>query len=202
MILARDYFLSDDVLTMARNLLGKYIFTKIEGQLSGGIITETEAYRGTCKRASHAFGGKKTARNAVMYEKGGISYVDLCYGVHHLFHIVTNKEGIPDALLIRAFIPTHGEELILKRTGGNTISSAVANGPGKVSRALGITREQNNIEIPSSQIWLEDRALLVSSAEISTLPPTGVDYAGEDTLLPYRFLWSPDLSSLSSLSFS
>lgn len=190
MIIKSDYFFSNDVLFLAKDLIGKYLFTKKEGQISGGIICETEAYAGITDRASHAFGGRRTHRTETMYAPGGTAYVYLCYGIHHLFNIVTNQKDIPDAILIRAIFPTHGEELMLKRTGKRKSTPELANGPGKVSKALGITTRDDALLLPSSEIWLEDRNVIVEEEDILITPRIGVDYAGEDALLPYRFLWA------------
>ena len=188
MNISQDYFENKDVLFLAEDLLGKYIFTLFDGQITGGIITETEAYRGITDRASHAFNGRRTQRNEVMYARGGILYVYLCYGIHHLSNIVTNKEGIPDAILLRAIVPTHGEELILKRTGKRKITPDILVGPGKLSKGLGISTAMNGLAIGSEKIWLEDRQKDVNKNYISKLPRIGVDYAAEDALLPYRFV--------------
>lgn len=188
MKISQDYFENKDVLFLAEDLLGKYIFTLFDGQITGGIITETEAYRGITDRASHAFNGRRTQRNEVMYARGGILYVYLCYGIHNLSNIVTNKEGIPDAILLRAIVPTHGEELILKRTGKRKITPDILVGPGKLSKGLGISTAMNGLAIGSEKIWLEDRQKDVNKNYISKLPRIGVDYAAEDALLPYRFV--------------
>lgn len=185
--LPKEFFLQDDVLKVAQNLLGTYLFTCVDGQITGGIITETEAYKGTNDRASHAFGGRKTNRNAMMYHEGGVAYVYLCYGMHHLLNFVTNQENIPDAVLIRAIYPTHGRELMLKRTGKFQVSPRITDGPGKVAKALGVSMELNGISLDSDRIWLEDRKLNVAQEMIATSSRIGVDYAGEDALLPYRF---------------
>ena len=189
MTIPESYFHNQDVLFLAEDLIGKYLFTNIEGQLCGGIITETEAYQGVTDRACHAFGGRRTARNEVMYAQGGVIYVFLCYGIHHLLNFVTNQEGIPDAILIRSILPTHGEELILQRTGKTRITPTSMQGPGRVSKALGITTQHNGNTLPSDMIWLEDRQLAISKEEILRTPRIGIDYAGEDALLPYRFVW-------------
>src|SRR4051812_45478122 len=115
MKLKKSFYQRDDVVQVAKELLGKYLFTHIDGKLTGGIITETEAYAGVIDRASHAYGGRRTARTEIMYGEGGTAYVYLCYGIHSLFNVVTNKKGTPHAILIRALHPTHGVETILKR---------------------------------------------------------------------------------------
>ncbi|MBP5564070.1 MAG: DNA-3-methyladenine glycosylase [Bacteroidales bacterium] len=188
MRLTKDYFLTDDVLGIARDLLGKYLFTKVDGQLTGGVICEVEAYMGTGDRASHAYGGRRTRRNEMMYHEGGVAYVYLCYGMHHLLNFVTNVDGVPDAVLIRGIMPTHGEELMLQRTGKRKITPDIGIGPGKVSKLLGLTVADNGLSLCSDTLWIEDRGLIIPENIVESTPRIGVDYAGEDALLPYRFV--------------
>ena len=187
MKLTKDYFLTDDVVAVARDLIGKSLFTMVDGQIAGGVICETEAYKGTADRASHAFGGRRTKRNEMMYREGGVAYVYLCYGMHHLLNFVTNAADIPDAVLIRGIVPTHGGELMLCRTGKRRLTSDIGIGPGKVSKLLGITVADNGLSLCGEKLWIEDRGLLVPDSAIRVTPRIGVDYAGEDALLPYRF---------------
>ncbi len=190
--LQKSYFLQKDVVSLAKDLLGKYIFTSIDGQLSGGIISETEAYVAEIDKASHAFNHRKTRRNEMMYHEGGVIYMYLCYGMHHMLNIVTNDEDIADAILIRGIIPTHGEELILRRTGKPRIKPDITSGPGKVSKALGLTVADNGLSLDSDKIWIEDRGMNVTDDQILVTPRIGVDYAGEDAQLPYRFVLKID----------
>lgn len=176
------------MLAIARDLLGKYVFTRKDGQLSGGIISEVEAYNGLEDRASHAYGGRRTRRNEMMYHEGGVAYMYLCYGMHHLLNFVTNEEDIPDAVLIRGIIPTHGEELMLRRTGKGRMSRDIGSGPGKVSKLLGLTTADNGCPLDGGVLWVEDRGLYVPDRAIQVTPRIGVDYAGDDALLPYRFV--------------
>jgi DNA-3-methyladenine glycosylase len=187
MRLPQTYYLHPDVVSLAKDLIGKHLFTKIDGQLCGGIITETEAYKGMEDRACHAFGGRRTPRNEMMYAQGGVTYVYLCYGIHPLLNVVSNQKDIPDAVLIRAIHATHGEELMLKRTGKPQMTPQVTNGPGKISKALGITLLDNGESFQNKRIWIEDRNVDLSKAEIMITPRIGVEYAGADALLPYRF---------------
>ena len=187
MRIPKEYFLNDDVLFIAENLIGKYFFTMIGGQLAGGIITETEAYKGINDKASHAYGGRVTKRNATMYAEGGILYVYLCYGMHHLTNIVTNVAGTPDAVLLRGLLPTHGEELMLKRSGRQRITPEIGDGPGRFSKLLGLTTANDTLSVTSNMVWLEDRGVIVPENAIAKLPRVGVDYAGEDAKLLYRF---------------
>lgn len=196
MKLAKDYFLTDDVVAVARDLIGKSLFTMVDGQLAGGVICETEAYKGSADRASHAFGGRRTKRNEMMYHEGGVAYVYLCYGMHHLLNFVTNSADIPDAVLIRGILPTHGEELMLHRTGKRKLTRDIGIGPGKVSKLLGITVADNGISLCGDRLWIEDRGLLVPDSAIRVTPRIGVDYAGEDAKRPYRFVLSMEQASL------
>jgi len=188
MKLSRDFYLRDDVVNIARDLIGKKLVTCIEGRLTTGIITETEAYEGESDRASHAYGGRRTPRTEIMYQSGGRAYIYLCYGIHSLFNIVTNREGIPHAVLIRAIKPLTGLATMLERTGKKQIKKDFGNGPGKVSRALGIHYSQTGIDLLGDAIWLEDNKFDNGSGIIRTSVRVGIDYAGKDALLPYRFL--------------
>lgn len=185
-----SYFQTDDVTGLAQDLLGKFLFSNTDGKLCGGIITETEAYAGITDKASHAYGNRRTKRTEVMYKTGGRSYVYFTYGMHHLFNIVTSKEENPHAILIRAIFPTHGLQTISERRKMAVNNKNIANGPAKLCQALGITLVQNNILLDGDIIWLEDRGFRPHRSIITTGPRIGVDYAGEDAALPYRFLIS------------
>jgi DNA-3-methyladenine glycosylase len=186
MILPTDYFLNPDVVFLAKDLIGKTFYSHINGIITAGIITETEAYAGVIDKASHAYGGRRTNRTETMYSVGGVSYVYLCYGIHRLFNIVTNTDGIPHAILIRAIYPTVGIDEIVKRRGLKFFNKLCV-GPGKVSQALGIELIHNNLSITGNTIWLQDDGVRVKKSDIQTGPRIGVDYAGEDAKLPYRF---------------
>jgi len=183
-----SYYQSNEVVSLARDLLGKQLFTNIGGKITGGLITETEAYAGITDKASHAFGGRKTKRTEVMYKSGGRSYVYLCYGIHHLFNIVTAGKNIPHAVLVRGIYPTHGIEEILKRRNKTILTKDILNGPGKLSESLGITISHNDIELNGNKIWIENAKLKISDSDILVTKRIGIDYAGEDADLPYRFL--------------
>ena len=194
MKLKREFYLRDNVVQIAKELLGKILFTNINGKISGGIITETEAYAGVSDKASHAFGGRKTKRTEVMYGNGGTAYVYLCYGIHHLFNVITNQKGIPHAILIRAVKPCEGINIILKRRNqklqyreNNTLLNKICTGPGTISQGLGITVAQTGTDLLGTKIWIEDRGIVVLKRDIITNTRIGIDYAGADALLPYRF---------------
>ncbi len=187
MKLPESFFLGSDVTAISKNLLGKYIFTSINGSICGGYITETEAYNGIIDRASHAFGGRKTPRTQTMYERGGIAYVYLCYGIHEMFNVVTSVEGNPQAVLIRGIEPLTGIDLMLARKNMTALKPNITAGPGSVAKALGIDRKLNGISLQSDALWIEDRGLHFSEEQIASVPRIGVAYAGQDALLPYRF---------------
>lgn len=175
----------------ARELLGKVLVTHIGCRLTSGIITETEAYAGVTDRACHAFGARRTARTETMYMAGGRSYVYLCYGIHSLFNVVTGPENVPHAVLIRAIQPFDGIDIILKRRKAEKDRPGLCTGPGKVCLALELNfREHNGLSLEGNQVWMEDGNFEVNDSDIVTGPRIGVDYAGEDANLPYRFVWN------------
>ena len=185
MKLKKAYYLQTDVVNLASDLIGKVLVTKSGNILTSGIITETEAYNGIVDKASHAYAGRRTTRTEVMFAEGGISYVYLCYGIHNLFNIVTNVKDVPHAVLVRAIHPFKGKEHILIRRNAKTLSKNLCVGPGKVSSALGITLQHNALDLGGNKIWIEDDNIRVKN--ILCGPRIGVDYAGEDAKLPYRF---------------
>ena len=187
MKLTEDFYTHNDVLGIARNLLGKYLFTCIDGVISGGYIFESEAYNGVVDKASHAFGGKQTPRTQTMFGQGGIAYVYLCYGIHEMFNVVTSVEGEPHAILIRAIVPTEGIDVMMARRNLKAFKPSITCGPGSCAKALGITRQMNANSLTGDVVWIEDRGLSFNDEEIVAAPRVGVDYAGEDALLPYRF---------------
>jgi DNA-3-methyladenine glycosylase len=187
MKLPQSFYERNDVVTISRELLGKYLFTYIEGKVTGGYIVETEAYNGIIDRASHSFGNRLTPRTKTMYMQGGIAYVYLCYGIHEMFNVVTSVEGQPHAILIRAIQPTDGVDIMLLRRNMEIAKPNITSGPGSVAQALGISRQINAISLQSNTLWIEDRGLVIADESIAAVPRVGVAYAKEDALLPYRF---------------
>lgn len=188
MKLSRDFYTGEDAVQIARNLLGKVLFTNIKNKLTAGIITETEAYMGVIDKASHAYGGRRTGRTETMYQQGGTAYVYLCYGIHSLFNVVTAKKDVPHAVLVRAVKPYKGVDVMLKRRGLEKITPLAFVGPGKVSQALGIDYSLTGISLMEKKIWIEDHGFTVADSSIQAGPRIGVDYAAGDALLPYRFI--------------
>jgi len=185
--LKKSFYLEEDVVSLARKLLGKKICTYFQGQLTSGLITETEAYAGITDRGSHAFGNRRTSRTQTMYLEGGHAYVYLCYGIHALFNIVTNKTDIPHAILLRGIKAVDGIETMTQRSGKAISSGHLFDGPGKLTVALGINLSHNALNLVGNKIWIEE-AISFSDNQISITPRIGIDYAAEDALLPYRFV--------------
>lgn len=186
MKLARSFYMSDDVVTISRLLIGKYLVTRINGRKAAGMIVETEAYSWK-ERGCHAFGGRLTARNEVMFKEGGRAYVYLCYGMHNLFNVVTNVKGAADAVLIRAIEPVEGIELMQRRRGQLQNPFHLTSGPGKLTRALGIDRTMNGKFLWNSEVWIEDAGIIIGMEQLEAGKRIGIDYAGKDADLPWRF---------------
>lgn len=187
MKLRHNFYQQNDVLALSEQLLGKVLCTCIDGVLTSGIICETEAYAGVIDKASHAYGGRRTKRTEVMYAKGGISYVYLCYGIHYLFNVVTSTTDIPEAVLIRGILPVDGLNTIKARRNLKNWNAQACIGPGKVCKALGIDKKHNALDLEGELIWIEDRKIEITPSKVIKSPRVGIDYAEEDALLPYRF---------------
>ncbi len=188
MKLKEEFYLKTDVVALAKALLGKVLVTNFSPKKTTGIITETEAYNGVIDRASHAFNGRRTARNEHMYSAGGTCYVYICYGMHHLFNVVTNSKDIPHAILIRAIKPLEGIETMLARRNKTKPEKTLTGGPGTLSQALGIDKQHSGLNLQGNKIWIEDRSITVKKENIKITPRIGVESSGEAALLPYRFL--------------
>ncbi len=183
-VLPDSFYTRKNVTLIARELLGKKLVSSVLGNRTGGIIVETEAYSYR-ERGCHAYGNRMTNRNKVMFETGGVAYVYLCYGIHNLFNIVTSRRGVAEAVLVRALKPCEGEEWMISRIKSKSLKR-ITSGPGKLTKALGIDRTFDGKLLNSTEIWIEEweevpTRKIVASARI------GIDYAGDDALLPWRF---------------
>lgn len=181
-----SFYERDDVVSIAKELIGKALYTHIDGQTTGGIIIETEAYRGPDDRACHAYNNRRTARTEVMFQPGGLAYVYLCYGMHNMLNVVTATAGTPHAILIRAITPTHGVDVMMQRRGMK--KQALCSGPGSLCQALGITREHNGHPLDRQPLWIEESPMKIDPNQIQATPRIGIDYAGKDAELPWRFI--------------
>lgn len=185
--LLREFYTRSDVVQISKDLIGKYLYTNIDGVYTGGIIVETEAYSGRNDKACHAHLNRRTKRTEVMYREGGVSYVYLCYGIHYLFNIITNIAGKADAVLIRAIEPTEGIEHIYRRRNLHVFKPQLTAGPGLVSQALGINKNHYGQSLLEDIIWIEDDGNERAEENIIEGPRVGVAYAGTDAMLPWRF---------------
>ncbi len=187
-ILSANFYRREDVLQVARELLGKLLVSRVEGVRTSGIITEVEAYRAPDDRACHAYGNRCTTRTEVMFRAGGCAYIYLCYGMHHLFNVVTGPEGMAHAVLVRAIEPVEGVEEMLLRRGKKKVQPQLTTGPGVLSRALGLHKDMSGESLlRRKRIWIEDAGQKLTAEEIGTSPRIGVDYAGEAAQWPWRF---------------
>lgn len=187
MILQESFYKRDDVVQVAKDLLGKLLVTNINGQLTSGIIVETEAYAGVGDKASHAYGNRRTKRTEIMYAEGGTAYVYLCYGIHHLFNVVTNDSDIPHAVLVRGIEPIDGIDVMLERRRKEKLANTLTAGPGALSEAMGIRTSHTGLKLDGPEIIISNSGRKVFEKNILSGTRVGVAYAKEDAYLPYRF---------------
>lgn len=182
-----SFYQESDVVEISKRLVGKVLCTKFNGVLTSGMITETEAYCGRGDKACHANGETRTERTEVMYRSGGVAYVYLCYGIHHLFNVVTNVEDKADAVLIRAIKPLNGKDMMLKRRKADKVDPSLTAGPGRLTQALGITTDYDATDLTGNTIWIEDHNISYGNSELVQTTRIGVNYAGEDAKRRWRF---------------
>ena len=184
MILNRDFDIKDGVI-LAKDLLGKILVKEIDGVLYKGRIVETEAYMGVIDKACHSYNNRRTKKTEAMYREGGYSYIYLIYGMYYCFNVTASIKDNPEAVLIRALEPLENKDLMLKiRKVKREID--IANGPGKLTKALGITSNDNNIDLTlGKNIWIEDDGYLPN--KITETTRVGIDYAEEFKEKLWRF---------------
>ncbi len=182
-----DFFDREDVVQIAKELLGKILLTNLDGEVTSGRIVETEAYVAHIDKASHSFNGRRTAKNEHMYADPGTVYIYICYGMHQMMNVVTNKKDVPDAILIRALDPLEGVQEMLKRSHKKNVDFTLTRGPGNVGRSLGIHKNHSGDLIHSKHIFMLDDGYAVEQEMIGASKRIGVESAGADALLPYRF---------------
>ncbi|MCK9447670.1 MAG: DNA-3-methyladenine glycosylase [Bacteroidales bacterium] len=185
-MLPSSFFEHEDVVAIAKRLIGCSLHSVVDGVYCSGLIIEAEAYAGAVDKASHAFGGRYTGRTKTLYLSAGHMYVYLCYGMHHLFNIVTAPQGIPHAVLIRALLPLTGIEAMQERRGNKIPFNRLCHGPGNLTKAMGISTIHNGLMLAEGYIWIES-GRQIPEAAIEASARIGVQYAQEDALLPYRF---------------
>ena len=187
------FYRQKNVCIIAKALIGKVLVSSFDNMITAGRIVETEAYNGVIDKASHAWGGRRTNRTEIMYAAGGLSYVYLCYGIHHLFNVVTNVENVPHAILIRGIEPLTGIDHMLQRTGKIKPDYTLTRGPGNVSKAMGICTQHTGLDLQSKKLFIVDDGFKIKPSQILVTPRIGVDYAGKDAWLPYRFILKGNL---------
>jgi len=179
MILKPSFYQRDDVVLISKELLGKKIFSRVDGVKTGGVIVETEAYRAPDDKACHAFENRYTERTKTMFEQGGTLYVYISYGIHRMINVVTSQKGSAHAILIRAIEPTAGIDKILERRNHDTLRYETMNGPGKSAQALGVS---------TAAMWIEESGIEVMEDEIQIGPRVGMSiHTGPDAHRPWRF---------------
>jgi DNA-3-methyladenine glycosylase len=176
-------FYARPVLVVARDVIGKILVHDTEEGRVAGRIVEAEAYRGPEDRAAHSYGGRRTARTEAMYGPPGHAYVFFVYGMHHHVNLVTTKEGLPHAVLLRAVEPIEGIELMAKRRGRKATDRELTNGPGKLCVAFGIDRRAYGADLCRIPLFLADGP----RGRVARSPRVGIDYAGAWVTRPWRF---------------
>lgn len=187
-VLAQTFYEREDVVTITKELLGKIVVTNFSNILTAGRIVEAEAYNGPFDKAAHSYNNRRTKRTEVMYANGGVAYVYLCYGIHQMFNIVTNKSGIPNAVLIRALEPVAGIDAMLERSNKTVQGFDLTRGPGNVAKALGLHTRHSGMNLLDNELYIADDGCKYNENQIAATARIGVDYAAEDALLQYRFI--------------
>lgn len=189
MIIPESFYLREDTLTIAKELLGKFVFTQVDGIIAGGMIVETEAYLGVTDASCHSFNNRKSAKNATMYEQGGVAYMYICYGIHDMLNLVTGPAGESHVVLIRAIEPTIGIEHMMERR-GNVPLKRLTNGPGSLAKALGLNKSFDRESLTSKRLWLEDKGVIIEPSNIKETPRIGINCPEPFLSAPWRYLVS------------
>lgn len=183
-----SFYSRKNVVQIAKELLGKIVLTKLNGEITSGRIVETEAYVAIVDKASHSFGGRRSAKNEHMYSEPATTYVYICYGMHQMLNVVTNKQDVPDAILIRAIEPLEGIDIMLKRRNKTHLDNTLTKGPGNVGKALGISKIHSGLNLLDEEIFIfENETTKITGDKIGISKRIGVESSGDDGLLPYRF---------------
>lgn len=188
-LLPKSFYTRTDVVQVAKELLGKVLVSELNGQYTSGVICETEAYRAPDDKACHAYADRRTARTETMFAEGGVSYVYICYGIHHLFNVVTAEDGMAHAVLVRGVEPIDGIEYMSKNRGMKPTNKQMMNGPGKFTRAMNIYKEQDGLKLyeKKSKLYIEDRGIIVDPHQIIDGPRVGMATAEECSNWPWRY---------------
>ena len=181
--LSPDFFAPErDTRELARALLGRIL---VHGETAGRIV-ETEAYLGLSDRACHAWGGRRTPRLEPLYGPPGHAYIYLIYGMYHCLNVVTQEEGTPECVLLRALEPLEGLEKMAERSGGKLRPARLCAGPGRLCRALGLDKTLTGRDLLTGDFFLAEGEDIPAEGIVAA-PRVGVDYAGEDRDRPWRY---------------
>lgn len=187
MKISNEFYQRENVVLIASELLGKYLYTNIDGQLTAGLIVETEAYKGPEDLGSHAYNHRRTPRNETMYAAGGIAYMYICYGIHDMLNIVTGAENSSHAVLIRALEPIVGLEIMRERRKIFNDDTRLCKGPGALAKAMGLNKRHNGISLQGDQLWLEDKEVQIVAEKVVAAPRIGLNIAEPYKSIPWRF---------------
>ncbi len=188
--ISKEHYVSTDAREIAKFLLGKMVVTTIDNQKTTAMIVETEAYMAPDDLACHARGDRRTPRTETMFGTAGMAYVYRCYGIHHLFNVVTGPEGMAHAVLIRAVQPVEGMDIMQERRKWSNESPILTNGPGKWTQAMGITDILNGLDLTTtySCIQILDSKTIISEDEIISGPRVGMSsLTRECGYYPWRY---------------
>lgn len=196
--LPREFY-DRDTVKVAQDLLGKYLVRNLNGELLVGRITETEAYIGRCDKACHAYNYRRTARTETLFMAPGHAYIYLIYGMYNCLNFVTEPEGEPAAVLLRAVEPVAGMDTLLRLRYGDKLLTPYRqknflNGPGKVCRGFALSKAENRLDLTGDTLFIcespEDVGLPCPESpkeHICAGPRIGIDYAEEARDFPWRF---------------
>lgn len=187
--LNNNFYQRTDVVRLCKELIVKVLVSRIDGVLTSGMIVEAEAYRGPDDKACHAYDYRRTPRTEIMYAPGGVAYIYICYGIHHLFNVVTGPEDTAHAVLIRALEPLEGLDIMLERRKMNQMNYKVTRGPGALSVAMGFNSVQSGSSLTDidALFYIEERNLNMPQAKIMSGPRIGVESAGDAASWPWRY---------------
>ncbi|AHJ99233.1 DNA-3-methyladenine glycosylase [Hymenobacter swuensis] len=184
-----SFYRRPDPVQVARDLLGKHVYSCLDGQLTGGRVVETEAYSHEGDDSMQLHLKRRGTHGLALHEPGGRAYLYQVYNRHTLFNISTNAADKPDTVLIRAIEPLVGLEIMTARRGGiPSDSSRLTAGPGLLTQALGITPALTGTDLQDSLLWLEDAGETIAESDVLASSRVGLTYAGETAAtLPWRF---------------
>jgi DNA-3-methyladenine glycosylase len=187
MKLPESFYRREDTVAIARELLGKCLFTEIDGLLCGGIIIETEAYIGPHDMGSHSYNNRRTTKNEMMYSEGGVVYMYICYGIHDMLNVVTGLEELSHAVLIRALQPEIGIDIMRMRRNISNNDLRLCQGPGALAKAIGVNKLHNGVSLQDGEIWIEDKGIIFTDEQITAAPRVGLNIPEPYKSIPWRF---------------